>query len=97
MNGNGRHPGYPPSTTQILLSVQLSTKYKIRMSNLCAQHDTVADFISGCWTLLNLLSNALTQLQLPPTPCSNTGLCLHGDPVFLHFWAFFGTTVFAIQ
>ena len=43
MNGDGCHPGYTPSTTHILLSVQLSTKYKIRMSNSCAQHDTVAE------------------------------------------------------
>ena len=43
MNGDGHHLGYPTSTTRILLSVQLSTKYKIRMSNLCAQHDIVAE------------------------------------------------------
>ena len=44
MNGDGRHAGNPPSTTHILLSIQLSTEYKIRMSNLCAQHDTVPEF-----------------------------------------------------
>ena len=38
-------PRFPPSTTHVLLSVQLSTEYKIRMSNLCAQHDTVAELI----------------------------------------------------
>ena len=43
MNGNRRHPRHPPSTTHIVLSVQLSTKYKNKMSNLCAQHDTSAD------------------------------------------------------
>ena len=30
------------------------------------------------------------------TPCPNTGLSKHGDPVFPHFWAFFGTIVFAV-
>ena len=43
MDSDGRHPGYLSSTTHILLYVQLSTKHKIRMSNLCAQHDTVAE------------------------------------------------------
>ena len=43
MNSDGRNPKCPLSTTHVLLSVQLSTKYKIRMSNLCAQHDTVAE------------------------------------------------------
>ena len=43
MNSDGRNPKCPLSTTHVLLSVQLSTKYKIRMSNLCAQHDTVPE------------------------------------------------------
>ena len=43
MNSNGRNPKCPLSTTHVLLFVQLSTKYKIRMSNLCAQHNTVAE------------------------------------------------------
>ena len=43
MSTDGRNPKCPFSTTHILLSVQLSTKYKIRMSNLCVQHDTVAE------------------------------------------------------
>ena len=44
MNNDGRNPKCPHSKkTHVLLSVQLSTKYKIRMSNLCAQHDTVAE------------------------------------------------------
>ena len=42
MNSDGRNPKCPLSTTHVLLSVQLCSKYKIRMSNLCAQHDTVA-------------------------------------------------------
>ena len=32
----------PPSTTHGCLSVPLSTKYTLRLCNLCAQHDTVA-------------------------------------------------------
>ena len=32
-------PGITPSTTRNPPSVQLSTKYNLRMSNLCAQHD----------------------------------------------------------
>ena len=43
MNSDGRNPKCPRSTTRVLIFVQLSTKYKIRMSNLCAQHDTVAE------------------------------------------------------
>ena len=43
MISDGRNPKCPLSTTHVLLSVQLSKKYKIRMSNLCAQHDTVAE------------------------------------------------------
>ena len=43
MNSDGRNPKCPLSTTVVLLSVPLSTKYKIRMSQLCAQHDTVAE------------------------------------------------------
>ena len=29
-------------------------------------------------------------------PCPNTGLSKHGDPVFPHFLAFFGTIIFAV-
>ena len=43
MNSDGRNPKCPLSTTYVLLSIQLSKKYKIRMSNLCARHDTVAE------------------------------------------------------
>ena len=43
MTGDGRPPKCPLSTTHVLLFVELSTKYKIRMSNVCVQHDTVAD------------------------------------------------------
>ena len=43
MNSDGRNPKCPRSTTHVLLFVQLSSKYKIRMSNLCAQHDTIAE------------------------------------------------------
>ena len=31
-----------------------------------------------------------------PHPDPDTGLSKHGDPVFLHCWAFFGTIVFAV-
>ena len=44
MNSDGNNPQCPLSTTHVLLSSPLSTKCKIRMSNLCAQHDTVAEF-----------------------------------------------------
>ena len=42
MKSNGRNHKCPLSTTHVLLDVQLSSKYKIRMRNLCAQHDTIA-------------------------------------------------------
>ena len=42
MNNNGRNRKCPLSTTHVLLSVQLSTSYKI-MSNLRAQHETTAE------------------------------------------------------
>ena len=43
MESDGRNPKSPLSTTHVLLSFQLSNKCKIRMSNLCAQHDVVAE------------------------------------------------------
>ena len=36
------------------------------------------------------------QAMYPPPPCANTGLSKHGDPVFPHFWSFFGTVVFSV-
>ena len=64
MNSDGRNPKCPLSTTHVLLSVQLSTKYKIRMSNLCAQHDTVAEF-KHCDIVTCMRVNAIrTMLQL---------------------------------
>ena len=43
MSSDGRNPKCPLSTTHVLLSVPLSTTYKIRISNLCAQHETTTE------------------------------------------------------
>ena len=45
MNGDGCHPGYHTlnNTNPLFHSIELSTKYSLRMSNLCAQHDIVAE------------------------------------------------------
>ena len=43
MNSDGRNPKCPLSTTHVLGFVQLSSKDKIKMSNLWAQHDTIAE------------------------------------------------------
>ena len=61
MNGDGHHPKCPLSTTHILLSVELSTKYKIRMSNLCARHDTVADS-KHCHVVTCVCANAISTI-----------------------------------
>ena len=65
MNGDGRHPGYPPSTTHILLSVQLSTKYKIGLGILCVQHDTnaVCVCVNAILTLLQLTLGTSSEVQ----------------------------------
>ena len=58
------NPGITPSTTHNLLSVQLSTKNKIRMSKLCAQHDTIAE-LKHCHIVTCVRVNAIrTILQL---------------------------------
>ena len=56
-------PGIAPSTTRILCSIQLSTKYHLKMSNLCAQHDKIAE--KHCHTVACMHVNAIrTILQL---------------------------------
>ena len=59
MNSDGRHPKCPLSTTHVLLCVQLSTKYKIRMSNLCAQHDRVAELKHRVNAMRTILQSTL--------------------------------------
>ena len=64
--------------------------------------NTVAEQKPGCEAVNLLMNNDwkcllrghLVQPYLPPGP--NTGLSKHGDPVFPHFWVFFGTIVFAV-
>ena len=51
------NPGITPATTHNLLSSELSTKYKLRMSNLCAQHGTVAE-LKHCHTITCVRVNA---------------------------------------
>ena len=56
--------GITPSTTRNLLSVQLSTRYNLRMSNLWAQHDTVVE-LQHCRIVTRMCVNAIrTILQL---------------------------------
>ena len=47
-----------------------------------------------CAPFLNTAHAGPLALGTPPPPHPHTGLCKHGDPLFPHFWAFFGTTVF---
>ena len=63
-------PSITPSTTCNLLSVQLSTKYNLRMSNLCAQHDTVAE-LKHCHAV------NCTVLQLTATKGTYTPIVTH--------------------
>ena len=51
-------PGITPSTTLILFCVQLSTKHNLRMSNSCAQHDTVAE-LKHCHIVTCMHVNAI--------------------------------------
>ena len=56
--------GLPHSTTHNPLSVQMSTKYKLGMSNFCAQHDIVAE-LKHCHIVTCVRVNAIcTTLQL---------------------------------
>ena len=79
------NPKCPLSTTHILLFVQLSTKYKIRMSNLCAHHDTVAE-LKHCNIVTCMCVNAIrTILQLT--------LVTHGHLLWVRLVATKGTYI----
>ena len=56
--------GITPSTTCKLPSVQLSTKYNLKMSNLCAQHDTTAKLSHGLFVTCVNAIRTIFQLTL---------------------------------
>ena len=85
MNSDGRNPKCPFSTTHFLLSVQLSTKYKIRMSNLCAQHDTLAELKHRDIVTCSRVNAVRTILQLT--------LVTHGHLLRVRLFATKGTYI----
>ena len=78
-------PNVPLSTTHVLLSVQLSTKYKIRLSNLCAQHDTFAELKHRDIVTCMRVNAIHTTLQLT--------LVTHGDLLRIRLGATKGTYI----
>ena len=85
MSDIGSSPNALPSRTHNCLSGPLSTKYTLRIRNLCAQHDTVAES-KKCHTVTCVRVNAIrTILQFT--------LVTHGDLFGVKLGATKGTNI----